>query len=136
MNWWGRIKTRLHAHWGVFGHRWVMCRCLDCGAVRDREHDWINEKCQVRCRNCGLHGSPDHRWSGCTCEECHETNHFWDHGVCRGCGMRCPHERIQNGWESAENFWTPRGRKVRLCELCGEQIDPVQEQPPKGDVRS
>ena len=91
-------------------HNWDGCKCVDCGAIRDKEHD--NKADCGKCARCGRDLGDLHDW-GKDCEKCsvcgttRSDMHSWlkDCERCTRCGAtRTNMHRMENG----------------VCQVCGK----------------
>lgn len=90
-------------------HTWDGCKCTECGATRDKEHD--NKADCGKCARCGKDLGDQHHWLA-DCEKCsscgktRENQHSWLKNCerCSKCGaVRTGMHRIENG----------------VCQICG-----------------
>ncbi|MGD0583950.1 MAG: FISUMP domain-containing protein [Bacteroidales bacterium] len=90
-------------------HNWDGCKCTECGAIRDKEHD-TSADCG-KCARCGKDLGDRHNWT-IDCEKCsdcgktRENHHSWLKNCerCSSCGaVRTDMHRIENG----------------VCQVCG-----------------
>ena len=95
----------------LFSHKWVGCKCLKCGNLRDEQHIW--NLCKGECYVCGKKCDIQHDWSGCKCSKCGATRdeqHDWDGCKCSICGMT---RDEQHSWD---------GSKCSRCGICRDEL--------------
>jgi len=60
-----------------FNHKWDGCKCLKCGKIRDKEHDWVEIFRETRTLydNDPTYNSPigEEEYVICRCEKCGKT---------------------------------------------------------------
>lgn len=103
----------------VLGHRWEACRCIRCGAERDRNHRFepMEGKCVQKCTVCEKEQPLSCQWHHCACSRCgnvRDEDHDWMYTteceqICRICGK-----------EQAEHRYKPVDRGVDRCLNCGK----------------
>jgi len=75
----------------ILGHKWNLCKCTRCGAIREEKHVW--DRCHGRCLVCGTTCAVEHKWDGCKCAKCGATRnegHDWRGTKCVRCGAKRP----------------------------------------------
>jgi hypothetical protein len=128
-------------------HSWHGCKCTDCSARRDREHDWKEdcERCALcsetrggahdwsrnceKCGTCGKTRRDAHAWEGCTCSRCGRTrdqDHMWNGCQCGRCKIRRDHAHVWDGCKCPQCGKTrdqDHSWNVCICAKCGMTRD-------------
>ena len=130
----------------IAGHKWNGCKCLRCGVLRDREHEWrpvqgqctekcricghtrtvehkwepVLDKCEEKCNICGQVRKIDHTWNGCRCERCGEIrneSHKWE-SVAGKCEEKCV--------VCGQTRTIPHTFVNGICTICGyEEVNEI-----------
>lgn len=93
----------------------------------DGEHVWEKH----RCVKCGLVDPKQHDWYQCTCTVCGATRHEWHEGKCRLCRESCPHPETLATWKVFKAAQTVQAVKINHCTICGAAASIVCESPPR-----
>lgn len=130
----------------LLGHKWVGCKCVYCGQLRNEGHQWqsVPAKCSKFCAVCGSEYTIPHEWNGCICNNCgakRDEQHEWQYIAENSCEQKCVkcgkihigkhdfgdwgcvcircHEKSNLGLPNHK--WTYLNGCTEICEICGRK---------------